>query len=1086
MRITEKKGLHVLGLAGLMLIVPALTFAQSSNNDDLTVVSGVVTDAALGTPMAGVRVQAYNNPSHSAMTKEDGSYSIRIPDYVSSLVFSVEGSNRAVCALNGRTEGVDMVMYSDVFSEIYNARTTGTRSKDLVVDYLNADLSIDDQIQKNLQGDIMGTIRSGQLGMGASMLINGINSLNINTQPLIVIDGVIMDMGYDKVFQHDGFYNNLLANVMVEDIESVSVLKNGYALYGAKGANGVIVINTKRNKSMATKIDLSIAGNYQLVPKFPAMMDASQYRSYVSEMIGSTDTKLNTFKFLSIDKQYHYYNTYHNETDWTEVAYRNAFIQNYSMNVDGGDDIAKYTLSVGFAKGDGTLKESDYQRFNLRLNSDIVLADKLLLRFDASYSDVTRDMRDDGIVEDVDNDMITSPGFLSLVKSPFLSPYALSNQGNITTAFLADADDYLDELLGDEASLSNPLSILENANGINKNYFGNRLITLSITPTWEYSRYLKFKEHFSYTLVNSDENYFIPIEGTPHFELEGLGEVDNKVASMNSKYDGFMSNTYFDYARRFKAHDVALQGGFRYINNALTQSSMSGYNSGNDKTPNMTPDLKYPLINSLQAKDISLTWWAVGDYNFKERYYLSAGLSLMASSRFGGKVSNGIKIGVPWGVFPSVQAGWVASAEPWFNVKAIDYLKLNAGFDLTGNDGFDDAASRTYFAPVKVLQMSGLAIDNIGNTSLQWETVSKLSAGLDMNMFRNRASLSLYGYMSTTDNLLSISSLSEVTGVRNAWSNGGTLKNTGFDATLSGKLVNTNMVKWELGASIGKYKTEITKLPDDAAITLESYGATLRTEVGGPISVFYGYKTDGVFSTAADAERELQVQVFDEDGDPVYEADGVTPKYVNEALHMRSDRGINTYFEAGDVKFIDMNGDAIINEKDMVKIGDPNPDFYGRLFTNLNVKNLTLSATMTYKIGGDVYNYQRMILESGSRFMNQTLAVTNHWTCEGQVTDYPKLVYGDPHQNSRFSDRWIEDGSYLRLKNVTLSYRIPVVNEYLHGITVWCAGNNLLTLTRYLGSDPEFSLSNNAYTMGIDRGLVPQSRNFSLGIKINL
>ncbi|MBR4842730.1 MAG: SusC/RagA family TonB-linked outer membrane protein [Bacteroidaceae bacterium] len=1083
MRITEKKGLHVLGLAGLMLMVPALTFAQSSN-DDLTVVTGVVTDAALGTPMAGVRVQAYNNPSHAAMTKEDGSYSIRIPDYVSSLVFVVEGSNRSVCALNGRTEGVDVKMYSDVFSEIYDAKTTASESKDLEVDYLNADLSVDDQIQKSLQGDIMGTVRSAQLGSGISMLINGVNSLNINTQPLVVLDGVILDMGYDKVFNHDGFYNNILANIMVEDIESVSVLKNGYALYGAKGANGVILINTKRNRSMATKIDVSIAGNYQLMPKFPQMMDASQYRSYVSELIGSTDTKLNSFKFLNIDKQYHYYNTYHNETDWTDVSYRNAFVQNYGVNVDGGDDIAKYTLSVGFAKGDATLKENDYQRFNLRLNSDIVLADKLVLRFDASYSDVTRDLRDDGIVENIDDDMITSPGFLSLAKAPFLSPYALSTQGNITTAFLAGADDYLDEVLGEEASLSNPLAILENANGINKNYFGNRLITLSITPTWEYSRYLKFKEHFSYTLVNTDENYFIPIEGTPEFELENLGKVENKVAAMNSKYDGFMSNTYFDYARRFKAHDVALQGGFRYINNSLTESSMSGYNSGNDKTPNMNSNLRYPLINSKQAQDISLTWWLDGDYNYKERYYLSAGLSLMASSRFGGKVSNGIKIGVPWGIFPSVQAAWVASAEPWFNVKAIDYLKLSAGYDLTGNDGFDDAAARTYFAPVKILQMSGLAIENIGNSSLQWETVGKLSAGLDMNMFNNRMSLSMFGYMSNTDNLLSISSLSEVTGVRNAWSNGGSLKNIGFDATLAGKIVNTDMVKWELGASIGKYKTEITKLPDDA-ISIDAYGATLRTEVGGPIAVFYGYKTDGVFSSAADAERLIPVQRFDEDGDPVFDVDG-QPIYDNEALHMRSDRGINTYFEAGDVKFVDMNGDAIINEKDMVKIGDPNPDFYGRLFTNLNIKNFTLSATMTYKLGGDVFNYQRMILESGSRFMNQTVAVTNHWTCEGQVTDYPKLVYGDPHQNGRFSDRWIEDGSYLRLKNVTLSYRIPVVNDYLHGITVWCAGNNLLTFTKYLGSDPEFSLSNDAYTMGIDRGLLPQSRNFSLGIKINL
>ena len=1085
MRIKEKKGLHVLGLAGLMLIVPALTFAQSGTADNIVVVSGVVTDAALGTPMAGVRIQAYNNAAHAAMTREDGSYSIRVPDYVSSLVFSVEGCNRAVCSLNGRTEGVDMVMYSDVFSETYAAKTTAAKAKVIDVEYLNADLSIDDQIQRTLQGDIISTFRSGQIGVGASTLLNGINSLNINTQPLVVLDGVIMDMGYDRTYMHDGFYNNVFANIMVEDIESVSVLKNGLALYGAKGANGVILINTKRNTSMATKIDVSLAGNYQLIPKFPTMMNSSQYRSYVSEMLGSTDTKLSSFKFLSTDKNYHYYNTYHNETDWIDVSYRNAFIQNYGVTVDGGDDIAKYSLSVGYAKGDGILKESDYQRFNLRLNSDIVLADKLSLRFDASYSDVTRDLRDDGAVENLENQMITAPGFLALIKAPFLSPYALTNVGTITTSFLADADDYLDEVLGEEVSLSNPKAILDYADGLNKNYFGNRLITLSMTPTWEYSRYLRFKEHFNYTLVNSDENHFIPILGTPLFKLENLGNVRNKVSAMDAKFDGFMSNTYVDYARRFKAHDIAAQAGFRYINNAMTQTSMLGYNSGNDKTPNMNRDLIYSNVKAVENKDVSLTWWANANYNFKERYYLSAGLSLMASSRFGGKVSNGLTmLGVPWGIFPSVQGAWVASAEPWFKVDAINYLKLNAGYDMTGNDGFDDAASRTYFAPVKILQMSGLAIENIGNTTLQWETTNRLTAGLDLLMFNNRLALSLNGYLSNTDNLLSVSSLSEVTGVKNAWSNGGSLKNNGFDATLSGKLVNTDMVKWEMGASIGKYKTEVVKLPGDE-VSLELYGATIKTKVGAPPVQFYGYRTDGVFATTQAAEELIAVQVFDEDGDPVLDGSG-NPTYTYDALHMRSKTGINTYFEAGDVKFVDMNGDAVIDEKDMVMIGDPNPDFYGRFFTSFNVKNFTLSATVTCSAGGDIYNYQRMLLESGSRFMNQTAALTNRWTCEGQVTDFPKIVFGDPHHNARFSDRWIEDGSYVRLKNITMSYNIPISNDYIRGMTIWGSANNLVTLTNYLGSDPEFSMSNSIYSMGIDRGLVPLSRNFSLGLKINL
>lgn len=1061
MRINIKKGFVSLGLLSLMLSFSPATFAQNNQSDNTVTITGVVTDAALGTPMAGVRVQAYNDRMLSAMTKEDGSYTIRVPEYVTSLIFTLEGCNTSVCAINGRTEDVDMQMYSDVFSNIYTPSTTAVKSKGFEVSSMNADLSVDNGIQQNLMGDMLATVRSGQLGIGNSMMIDGIASLNINTQPLIVIDGVIQDMGYDRLSMHDGYYNNLLANYMVEDIESISVLKNGFAIYGAKAANGVILINTKRNKSMATKIDLSIAGNYQTLPKFPTMMNASQYRNYVSEMLKSSGSTMADFKFLQDDPDYYYYNMYHNDTDWTKVIYEDAFVQNYSLNVQGGDEIANYNLSVGYAMGDATLIDNDYSRFNLRLNSDIVLTDKMTIRFDASYSDVTRDLRDDGAIANVDDDMITAPGFLSLIKSPFLSPYAFTHDGNVST-YLAQADDYLDEVIGKEASLANPLAILENGESINKNYFANRVINIAVTPKYQINRYLSVNEHFSYTLINADENYYLPLSGTPSFDIENVGTVNNRVSAANSRQDGFSSNTYVDYARRFNAHDVAFQAGFRYLNNHLYQSAMLGYNSGNDKTPNMGTGLQYKETDGLDNTDISLTYWAQGNYNFREKYYLSAGLGIMSSSRFGRTAAAGVKMfGVPWGFFPSVSAAWVASSESWFNVDFINYLKLNASFDITGNDGFDDAVSRTYFSPTKILGVSGMTMANIGNNSLQWETLTKYGVGLDMSMFNNRLALSANAYKSVTNNLLSKSSLSFLTGLKESWSNGGALQNIGFDATANVRVINTKDVKWEAGFGIGAYKNEVTMLPDNnKSVSTEIYGATVKTEVGRPVGVFYGYQTEGVYSTTEEANQD--------------------------GFYIKADNGVRTYFQGGDVKFVDQNDDKEINSKDMVYLGDPNPDFYGRLFSTLNFKNFTLSATLAYSVGGDIYNYNRMLLESGSRFHNQTLNMTNRWTYEGQETDVPKIVYEDPMGNARFSDRWIEDGSYLRLKNVTLSYKLPVSNSYIQGITVWGAANNLFTLTNYLGADPEFSMSTNILTQGIDRGLLPQSPNFSLGVKINL
>ena len=1060
MKYLNNKGFLVTGLIGLMLIFTGSVSAQSGRDVKTTPVSGVVTDAASGNPMVGVRVQAYNNPYYAAMTKPDGSYTINVPDFVSSLTFSLEGCNSTVSAIRGRSTGVDVELYSDIYADIYQTRTAASKSKVVEIGSMNSDISVDPQIQQKLMGDIFSLTRSGQIGVGSAMLINGVNSLNINTQPLIVIDGVIMDMGYDNISMHDGYYNNTLANIMVDDIEKVTVLKNGLAVYGAKGANGVVLIDTKRNKSMATKIDLSIAGNYQMLPKLPSMMDASQYRSYVSELLGTTGTKLSNFKFFQTDPSYYYYNMYHNETDWTETTYDESFIQSYSVNVQGGDEVANYNLSVGYAFGDATLVDNDFSRFNLRLNSDIILSEKMTLRFDAAYSDVTRDLRDDGAVDDIDNSMLTSPGYLSLIKSPFLSPYAFDVFGN-KSSYLASNDDYLYEVLGSEVSLSNPLALLNNGEGINKNYLGNRLITLSVTPKYEFSRYLSLNEHFSYTLSNTDENYYIPNNGTAQFEIEGLGTVKNKASAMNAKQDGFMSNTYLSYARRFKAHDVRVQGGFRYLNNHSYQTSMLGYNSGNDKTPNMTSNLMYPETHGVDSKDISLIYWAQGDYNYKEKYYLSAGLGFSSSSRFGGDVSNGVKLfGVPWGLFPSVQGAWVASSESWFNVPFVDYLKLNAGFDLTGNDGFDDSAARTYFSPVNILRLTGLVMSNIGNNSLQWETSKKLTAGMDVSMFKDRLALSLNVYHSNTDNLLSVSSLSYLTGIENSWSNGGSLTNNGFDLSINGKLINKQDVKWEAGFSLGRYNTEVTALPGNKGYTTELFGANIRTEIGSSVGSFYGYKTDGVYATSDEA--------------------------IADGKYLVTKTGAPRFFGAGDMKFVDITGEGEISEDDMVLLGDPNPEFYGRLFTSFNYKAFTLSATFNYAVGHELYNYQRMLLESGSRFNNQTLALTNRWVCEGQETDIPKVSYEDPMQNARFSDRWIEDGSYLRLKNVTLSYKLPVSNSYIQGITVWGSANNLWTLTNYLGGDPEFSMSNSIYSMGIDRGLLPQSTNFSLGVKINL
>lgn len=1026
-------------------------------------ISGRVTDAATKLPLAGVRVQSYGNDKYTAMTGEDGSYTISVPDFVTSLAMKVEGYGLVQSAINNREKGVDISLSSEIFEEIYLSRSSASKSK-MASDFdLSGNISIEPQIQSKMGADVRTILRSGLPGIGASMFMNGLNSLSANAQPLIVLDGVLIDMQYNRSMVHDGYYNNLLSNISVNDIEKVTAIKNGTAIYGAKGANGVLLIDTKRNKSMATKIDLTISGGFELVPSQPSMMDANQYRSYASELLGSTGTTLTEFKFLKVDPNYYYYKQYHNSTDWKKETYQNAFAQSYGINVQGGDDVADYNLSVGYTDGKSTLKNNNFSRFNLRLNSDLHLFDKVTARFDASFSDVQRNLRDDGVTDDFKSSTITSPGFLSLIKSPFLNPYAYDTQGNLSS-FYSDADDYLDEVIGKNVSLANPSSILKYGEAKNKNSFSNNLITLSISPKYQINRRLYISEHFNYTSVNSYENYYLPITGVPTFTVDNSGKIYNIAQSLSSHQNGFFSDTKVAWDNQYGENTIKVFGGIRFINNTYSLNLQKGHNTGNDKMPNMSLSLYDKTTSGADDQFVTLTYYASADYNYKEKYYLSGGLSMETSSTFGRDSKEGLKLGgVAWGIFPSFQGAWLLSSEPWFDSsKAINYLKINVGFDKAGNDDLDYTASRSYFVANRMLNsIDGISIGNIGNTTLQWETTKRLTGGVEMNLFSNRLNVQANLFKGWTSNLLTLKKLAFVSGLPNNWSNDGSLENAGLDMSFNARLLNQKNWKFEIGANVAHYKNKITSLSNDnASFTTNIYGASVMTQVGSPVGVFYGYKTEGVYSTTELAN-----------------ADG---------YYVLTRTGAKNYFGAGDIKFVDSTPDKLINESDRTVIGDPNPDIYGNIFANLNYKHLTLNVVLNYSLGNDVFNYQRSILEGGNRFYNQTTALLNRWTTEGQETIIPKIYYEDQMGNSRFSDRWIEDGSYMRLKNLTLSYSLPVNNTYIKGLSVWGSANNLLTFTNYLGSDPEFSLGNSVLCQGIDRGLLAQGRNFTLGVKINL
>ena len=1090
----QKHGLR-LSLCAISLGLCPTAFAQTENDGDevemtikkptrqrevkdnfaTTMLHGVVVDQVSKKPLAGVQLKVLGYDRYSAMTGADGKFTIKVPEFATTLFVHSPSFMSQQVAINAKDteKEIQVLMMQEKFRPMYGEGTTYTAQAGFDADA--KDVTIESDIENILGADVRTVTRSAAPGIGASMFVRGLSSINANAQPLIVVDGVEQDMQQNRLSLHSGQINNILANIAPEDIASVKVLKNATALYGARGGNGVILITTKRGKSMATRIDANISAGVSLVPQLPTMMNASQYRNYATEILGTVPENINrdtpiSFRFLNDDPNNYYYHTYHNDTDWTDYVYDTAMTQNYNISVQGGDDIGMYNLSVGYVKAESTAKNNDFDRMNVRFNTDISILYNLTTKFDISISRTNSKVFDDGAMEDLSAGAITSPTFLSLIKAPIVSPYQYNAIVGGFTSLLCDYDDIYSQL-GSGYGLANPVAILNNANGDNKNKAENTYFNVRVEPTWTINNNLSLTSMFSYTLDRNSQRYHRPFVGVPSFEISNLGTVTSMAASLFSKEINVVSDTHIDWKHQYGKHNLAAFGGFKYTYFSFDDNNLkTEYNSTtNDKNPSLSATSGYQHIKGNNDVWKNLQWYGNVDYNYMNRYFATVSLSAEANSRFGAKSGDLDLCGVAWALFPSVQLGWVMTNESWFPKNAgINYLRVNAGYDMSGNDDISNYAARTSLSAVRFnYNAIGLQLTNIGNDEIKWETNHKFNVGLQAYMLNNRLGVDFNYYVNKTKDLLTLQTFKNpIGGINNYWTNGGEIKNEGFELSVTAKPVVTRNWNVEVGASVGHYANKVTKLPDGDYTTSVYGDNNILTSVGNPVGLFYGYKTAGVFATDAEAKAAGK--------------DGY--------LYMEDNAGLRNDFKAGDVHFIDQNNDGKISELDKVVIGDPNPDIYGNIFATINYKNLTLTMGWNYSLGNDVYNYQRSILNSGSTFYNQQVAEVAHWRYEGQQTDLPRLAYGDPMGNNRFSDRWIEDGSYLRLKTLNLSYKVPVPGSWtwLQGLTVWAQANNLLTFTKYLGSDPEFSIGNGVLYQGIDCGNIAQGRSFQCGVKINL
>ena len=1004
-------------------------------------ISGRVFDSATKQGFAGVRVSVANTRL-TTMSAIDGTFKLEVPASDVTFLVDAPGYYNQTVALKGK-EQIDIYMLSKTgAADFYDGSEMKPTGEVSVSDFSVNVLAVDEDISSRLSGQVRAITHSGTPANGSAVFLRGYNSLNASSQPLYIVDGIVWQP-QEQTSVNNGFYLNPLAVIDPNDVEKITVLKSGTSIYGSKGANGVILIDTKRSKNPATTIAVDLGFGYRSPFQSIPLMNADEYRLYASDILGglyANSTLVDRYKFLNDENNSHY-NATHNRTDWVNLMNQGAFNQNYGIRVEGGDDVALYAVSVGYVNNVANVPNTGFDRLNFRANSDIFMSKSFKVAFDVAFTQTNSRLRNDGI------DSVAAPLYLAMIKSPLYGPYEYDAFGNKSQRL----SDY------DELGIGNPLSLIEIGSGLSKQY----ALNTSILPTYSFKGdKVKASVLFAYGWRKLNENQFIPDNGIIERPLvNAMNEIyytsQNFVQDRTNTHTSIIIDGRVSWnVLKNEKHYLNTFGGYRYYTDSNKGQFMSGHNTGSDNVPKLdnTPEETRTTIG-IDDNWRSMSWYANADYSYKNKYLLNVSAAADASSRFGKDAG--------WGIFPSVSGGWLISSEKFMrNVNFLNFLKLTAGCSWSGNDDIPNYASRTYFASTETVGAAGLILHNIGNPNLKWESTQMTTVGLDFSVFKNRWTVKAELFASTTKDLLTQKQLNSITGgVEHFWSNDGELQNKGWDISSRIRLLNMKNLKLDFDASIGHYKNEIISLANGTFDT-DVAGARVRTQVGQPAGVFYGYKTNGVFSTVEEANATN--------------------------LSIRTASGALIPFKAGDMHFVEVVNDGVIDEKDRQIIGDPNPDFYGNFNFNLSWKRFTLGTLFTYSYGNDVYNALRANLESGANTHNQSTAMQNRWVANGQQTNIPRAVYGDPMGNARFSDRWIEDGSYLRFKSLSLSYRLPFRMIFLQEISIWGSINNLVTFTKYLGSDPEFAYGNSVLYQGIDAGLAPQTRSYNIGIKINL
>ncbi|MBQ7422944.1 MAG: TonB-dependent receptor [Prevotella sp.] len=1046
----------------LVMLLPLQAFAQDVN------VSGTVVDGANGEPIIGATVRVKGS-AVGAVTDLDGNFSLSVKSGQTIEVSYVGYITKSLKVSGGGKMNITLSEDAHALNEVVVVGYGVMKRSDLTgsVASINEEAikqGVNTSLEQAMQGRIAGVQvmqNSGAPGGGISVQIRGINSLNGN-EPLYVVDGIAMSGSSSS-------NTSVLSSINPSDITSIEVLKDASAtaIYGSRASNGVVLITTKRGQEGKARISYEGYVGWQQLPKKLSVMNLPQYAEFYNvraaiqgwgEQEAYKDPSLLT-----------------NGTDWQSELFQTAFMHNHNVNINGGNKDMHYSLSGGFLDQDGVGIGSGFTRASFRANFDTNVTDWMQVGFNTAYAN-TRQI----ITFDESNVISTA-----LNQFPDMAPR--NPDGTYGFPLVNDFATYY----------NNPIFEAQMKENRTNNYQLDYNVYANIKPIKGLNIRIEY---------GGNRGWFNTYKFEPEYTLGTQRYRSSSTRAKNlSKYNSFKQYATYDF-EPWKGHHFQIMGGHEA--QWGNWESLSGTRM----------DFLSSALHSLNVGDASTatnsgddgTIWSIEsyfgrlNYNLLDRYLITATLRGDGSSSFGGDNK--------WGVFPSAALAWRISNEPFMKkLTWVNNLKLRLGWGLVGNQSAGTYAYGATMANTATAWGTGHYPANFPNSKLKWESTRAWNVGLDLTVLKNRIELIIDAYLKKTNNLLMQAALpsyvinNDWMGMSAPWVNTGSIENRGIEFTLNTVNIDRNGWQWRTGATLSFNRNKLTGLNSSGSAiqgTISTNTYTL-SEIGGPVGRFYGYNVIGMFKDESDFYQKNRLGEFllDESGNRISVA---RPVDTNGNLQPIAQNSI----WVGDYIFEDVNGDGKITEADRKYIGDPNPDFTFGLNNIITWKDFELSFFLNGSVGGDIYNLVRQQHTDTQGWGNKMSAVAQYAHVDlidpnGSATDISNVYVSNAstalvqrisaagtslNDNNRVSSRFVEGGSYLRLKSLSLAWNLP--KKWLSPLSVdWVQvyGNiqNLFTICGYDGYDPEIGAQGQSVILqGIDNYRYPSQRIYTLGLKV--